>query len=45
MPYLYNLQKKQELLFKKQSPSDIRALDIIFFSKEKLARIENLDFN
>ena len=37
--------EKARIAFKKQSPSDIRALDIIFFSKEKLARIENLDFN
>ena len=37
--------EKARIDFKKQSPSDIRALDIIFFSKEKLARIENLDFN
>jgi len=37
--------EKARITFKKQSPSDIRALDIIFFSKEKLARIENLDFN
>ena len=45
----YNLSiqfaEKARITFKKQSPSDIRALDIIFFSKEKLARIENLDFN
>ena len=37
--------EKARISFKKQSPSDIRALDIIFFSKEKLARIRNLDFN
>ena len=37
--------EKARISFKKQSPSDIRALDIIFFSKEKLARIENLNFN
>jgi predicted Zn-dependent protease len=37
--------EKARIAFKKQSPSDIRALDIIFFSKEKLARIENLNFN
>ena len=37
--------EKARIDFKKQSPSDIRALDIIFFSKEKLARIENLNFN
>ncbi len=37
--------EKARISFKKQSPSDIRALDIIFFSKEKLSRIRNLDFN
>ena len=37
--------EKARISFKKQSPSDIRALDIIFFSKEKLTRIRNLDFN
>ena len=37
--------EKARIAFKKQSPSDIRALDIIFFSKEKLAKIENLNFN
>ena len=37
--------EKARIAFKNQSPSDIRALDIIFFSKEKLARLENLNFN
>ena len=41
----YNLAiqfaEKAKISFKKNSPSDIRALDIIFFSKEKLVGINN----
>ncbi len=33
--------EKAKISFKKGSPSDIRALDIIFFSKEKLMKINN----
>ncbi|MBH88153.1 MAG: hypothetical protein CMJ12_03230 [Pelagibacterales bacterium] len=33
--------EKAKISFKKNSPSDIRALDIIFFSKEKLAEMNN----
>jgi len=31
--------EKARISFKKNSPSDIRALDIIFFSKEKLNKL------
>ena len=43
----YNLAiqfaKKSRLLFKKNSPNDIRAQDIIYFSNEKLKKLQKED--